>query len=102
MAASGVFGGGEPQFLAVRSINPSVNYATGSVTWSTTAQDGLGGTTTPFTGATASHIISAGPQTTGPVYVAVNGAMWALPFNYSFSCPDYVIKALDSTIWTFL
>jgi len=96
MAASPVFGA--PQWATVRTVSGST--AAGTFQFDTFS-DGLTNTTTPFSSAAASHIITAGPQTAGPVIVSVNGATWILPFNRNFNAPPYVTDALDSSVWTF-
>ncbi len=96
MAASPVFG--SPQFLNVRSTTPS----TAAVPYYDDATNGLYNVTPYSASVAASHIVTAGPCTVGPIYVGINGTMWVLPFNSPISVPDFVIKALDTSVWTWL
>ncbi len=96
MAASPVFG--SPQFVNVRSTTPS----TASVPYVDDATNGLYNVTPYSASVAASHTITAGPCTVGPVYIAVNGTIWILPFNSSVFVPDFVVKCLDSSVWTYL
>lgn len=96
MAASPVFGA--PQFLNVRSITPS----TAAVPYYDQSTEGLTNITPYSASVAASHTIVSGPQTVGPVYIAVNGTMYVMPIGTSVTVPDFVVKALDSTVWTYL
>ncbi len=96
MAASPVLGA--PQFLNIRSLTPS----TGTSPWYDGETNGQTNITPYSASVAASHTISAGPCTVGPVFIAVNGIMWVLPFNQSVMVPDYVVKCLDSSQWTYL
>ncbi len=96
MAASPVFG--SPQWLNLRSITPS----TSAVPYYDQSTEGLTNITPYSASVAASHLISAGPMTSGMVYISVNGACYAVPFNTAVSIPDFVVKALDSSQWTYL
>lgn len=96
MAASPVFGA--PQWLNVRSITPS----TAAVPYYDQSTEGLTNITPYSASVAASHTITSGPQSVGPVYISVNGACYVLPMNTSVSVPDFVVKALDTTVWTYL
>ncbi len=96
MAASPVLG--SPQWANVRTVTPS----TAAVPYYDTSGQGLYNITPFSASVAASHTITAGPQTVGPVFIQVQGTVWILPMNSSVSVPDFVVKALDSTQWTYL
>ena len=55
----------------------------------------------------ATHTITGGPTTTGPVIVQVQNTIWAIPFNVAAGAPDMVWQELKKTsdanaggVWT--
>ena len=93
---------GMPQWFNLTEINRGTNI-------DGTHQDGLenvaasGGAGSLFPGTaftTSSQTLSAGPQSTGPVLVTVNGITYAVPWNTAVALPKWVWDALDTGVWT--
>lgn len=88
---------GLPQWMALRAV--TYGGGAGSTNESMYAclngQDKLAGTA--FSESVASHNITGGPTTAGPIIIEVNGTFWALQFNQPMQAPDYVWNALIKT-----
>lgn len=88
-----------PQFAQARSVQ-IIGYGGSPAESNTLAMNGQqnvsGVSASMFGQSTASHIITAGPQTTGPVQVELNGVWWFGPFNQSCMMPDWTFQQIAS------
>ncbi len=92
-----------PQSFNVRDIVIATNRDEACVNGleNTAAAPGVGGLVPGGSYVLLSKTLTAGPQTTGPVFVSYNGIQIAIPWNTAVSLPAWAWNCLDSTVWTY-
>lgn len=96
---------GAPQWFNIRELNTGTNNDQACVNGleNVAVSGGAGSLFPGKTFATSTKTLTAGPQTTGPVLVQVNGLCYTIPWNTSVTLEQFIWDALGTsgTVWTY-